>query len=225
MPWRRRTRSIVTKCLDQTRNRESAGPRAQSNRRAESGAAPRGIHGTEDASRSKSISFLACILILISFNTKKKKRTQRKTKVFLNSKAERIHRQPAGIPHGTVRMQVLKPESDSAPDSGLRGLSKNHVGDRSTAPRCSELCPQWLSEAKVTTHPRVHDTQVMMRRWPGEVPSSSPGSAQRRRAAVWRHGKETLEQHSKETRLRVQQRRQTRTQKQNSQPEGQQKRR
>lgn len=42
-------------------------------------------------------------------------------KVFLNSKAERIHRQPAGIPHGTVRMQVLKPESDSAPDSACRG--------------------------------------------------------------------------------------------------------
>lgn len=98
------------------------------------------------------------------------------------------------------------------------------MGDRNTALRL-EFCPGWLSEAKVTTHPGVHDTQVMMRQRPGGVPGSSPGSAQRRRAVVWHHGREMPEQHSKETWLRVQQKRQTRTQKQSSRPEGQQKRR
>lgn len=56
--------------------------------------------------------------------------------MFLNSEAERIHHQPAGTPHGTVRMQVLKPEGDSALDSGLQGLSRNHVGEQK---HCSSL--------------------------------------------------------------------------------------
>lgn len=112
-------------------------------------------------------------------------------------------------------MQVLTPERDCAPASGLQGLSRNRVGDRNTAVRL-EFCPGWLSEAKATAHPGVRDTQVARRQWPGGAPSSSPGPAQGRRAAVRCPGREAPEQRSGEARLRVQQQRQTRTQKRGS---------
>ena len=136
MPRRSHTRSIVIKCLDQTRNRISRakGSGQQGEQRAELHPAGSTEQRTLHAAKT---SLLQCVFSFnFNFFNPKKKKPQRETKVFLNSEAEGLHRQPAGTPHSTVRMQVLKPERGSALDSGLRGLSRNHVGEQK---HCSSL--------------------------------------------------------------------------------------